>query len=65
MLMFELILVLLLDAVVLTNLAKHLAAPYPSLLAIAVAGLAFPIPLALRRQLWQPQSMKSRSLPFW
>jgi monovalent cation/hydrogen antiporter len=41
MLMFELILVLLLGAVVLTNLAKHLAAPYPSLLAIAGAGLAF------------------------
>ena len=39
--MFELILLLLLGAVVLTNLAERLAAPYPSLLAIAGAGLAF------------------------
>jgi monovalent cation/hydrogen antiporter len=41
MLMFELILLLLLGAVVLTNLAERLAAPYPSLLAIAGASLAF------------------------
>ena len=39
--MFELILLLLLGAVVLTNLAERLAVPYPSLLAIAGAGLAF------------------------
>jgi CPA1 family monovalent cation:H+ antiporter len=39
--MFELILLLLLGAVVLTNLAERLAAPYPSLLAIAGASLAF------------------------
>ena len=39
--MFELILLLLLGAVVLTNLAERLATPYPSLLAIAGAGLAF------------------------
>ena len=32
---------LLLAAVVLTNLAERLAVPYPSLLAIAGAGLAF------------------------
>ena len=41
MLMFEWILVLLLAAVILTNLAERLAVPYPSLLAIAGAGLAF------------------------
>src|SRR6266576_4178547 len=41
MLMFEWTLVLLLAAVVLTNLAERLAVPYPSLLAIAGAGLAF------------------------
>src|SRR6266480_1169039 len=41
MLMFEWILVLLLAAVILTNLAERLAVPYPSLLAIAVVGLAF------------------------
>jgi monovalent cation/hydrogen antiporter len=41
MLMFEWILVLLLAAVILTNLAERLAVPYPSLLAIVGAGLAF------------------------
>src|ERR1700738_1320940 len=41
MLMFEWILVLLLAAVILTNLAERLAVPYPSLLAIAGVGLAF------------------------
>jgi hypothetical protein len=41
MLMLEWILVLLLAAVVLTNLAERMAVPYPSLLAIAGAGLAF------------------------
>jgi monovalent cation/hydrogen antiporter len=41
MLMLEWILVLLLAAVVLTNLAERLTVPYPSLLAIAGAGLAF------------------------
>jgi monovalent cation/hydrogen antiporter len=41
MLMLEWILVLLLAAVVLTNVAERLAVPYPSLLAIAGAGLAF------------------------
>jgi NhaP-type Na+/H+ or K+/H+ antiporter len=41
MLMLEWVLVLLLAAVVLTNLAERLAVPYPSLLAIAGAGLAF------------------------
>jgi monovalent cation/hydrogen antiporter len=41
MLMLEWILVLLLAAVVLTNLAERLAVPYPSLLAIAGTGLAF------------------------
>ena len=41
MLMFEWILVLLLAAVILANLAERLAVPYPSLLAIAGAGLAF------------------------
>jgi monovalent cation/hydrogen antiporter len=40
MLMFEWILVLLLAAVILTNLAERLAVPYPSLLAIAGVGLA-------------------------
>jgi Sodium/hydrogen exchanger family len=39
--MFEWILVLLLAAVILTNLAERLAVPYPSLLAIVGAGLAF------------------------
>jgi hypothetical protein len=37
--MLEWILVLLLAAVVLTNLAERPAVPYPSLFAIAVAGL--------------------------
>jgi hypothetical protein len=37
MLMLEWILVLLLAAVVLTNVAERLAVPYPSLLAIAAA----------------------------
>src|SRR5271163_4472569 len=41
MLMFEWILLLLFAAVVLTNLAERLAVPYPSLLALAGAGLAF------------------------
>jgi hypothetical protein len=41
MLMLEWVLVLLLAAVVLTNLAERLAVPYPSLLAIAGAGPAF------------------------
>src|ERR1700675_811321 len=41
MLMLEWVLVLLLAAVVLTNLAERLAVPYPSLLAIAGVGLAF------------------------
>ena len=41
MLMLEWILVLLLAAVILTNLAERLGVPYPSLLAIAGAGLAF------------------------
>ena len=41
MLMFEWILVLLLAAVILTNLAERLALPYPSLLAIIGAGIAF------------------------
>ena len=41
MLMLQWILVLLLAAVILTNLAERLAVPYPSLLAIAGAGLAF------------------------
>ena len=38
--MLEWVLVLLLAAVVLTNLAERLAVPYPSLLAVAGAGLA-------------------------
>jgi hypothetical protein len=41
MLMLQWILVLLLAVVILTNLAERLAVPYPSLLAIAGAGLAF------------------------
>ena len=41
MLMLEWVLLLLFAAVVLTNLAERLAVPYPSLLAIAGAGLAF------------------------
>jgi monovalent cation/hydrogen antiporter len=41
MLVLEWVLVLLLAAVVLTNLAERLGVPYPSLLAIAGAGLAF------------------------
>ena len=41
MLVLEWIPVLLLAAVILTNLAERLAVPYPSLLAIAGAGLAF------------------------
>src|ERR1700719_3115898 len=41
MLMLEWVLVCLLAPVVLTNLAERLAVPYPSLLAIAGAGLAF------------------------
>ena len=56
MLMLEWVLVLLLAAVVLTNVAERLAVPYPSLLAIAGAGLAF-LPFA-------PQiRTRSRSLP--
>jgi CPA1 family monovalent cation:H+ antiporter len=39
--MLEWVLVLLLAAVALTNLAERLAVPYPSLLAVAGAGLAF------------------------
>jgi hypothetical protein len=49
MLMFEWILVLLLAAVILANLAERLAVPYPSLLAIAGAGLAF-LPFARRSE---------------
>ena len=45
MMMFEWILVLLLAAVILTNLAERLPVPHPSLLAIAGAGLAF-VPFA-------------------
>jgi len=41
MLLFEWILLLLFAAVVLANLAERLAVPYPSLLAIAGACLAF------------------------
>ena len=41
MLMLEWVLVLLLASVVLTNLAERLTVPYPSVLAIAGAGLAF------------------------
>jgi monovalent cation/hydrogen antiporter len=41
MLMFEFVLVLLLAAVLLTVLAERIAVPYPSVLAIAGAGLAF------------------------
>ena len=41
MLMFEWILVLLLAAVILTNLAERLAVPYPSLLALAGVGICF------------------------
>ena len=41
MLLFEWILLLLFAAVVLANLADRLAVPYPSLLAIAGACLAF------------------------
>jgi hypothetical protein len=41
MLILEWVLVLLLAAVVLTNLAERLAVPYPSLLAVAGAGVAF------------------------
>jgi hypothetical protein len=41
MLILEWALVLLLAAVVLTNLAERLAVPYPSLLAVAGAGVAF------------------------
>jgi monovalent cation/hydrogen antiporter len=50
MLMLEWVLVLLLAAVVLTNLAERLAVPYPSLLAIAGAGLAF-LPFAPQIQI--------------
>jgi CPA1 family monovalent cation:H+ antiporter len=50
MLMFEWILVLLLAAVILTNLAERLAVPYPCLLAIAGAGLAF-LPFAPQIQI--------------
>ena len=42
MLMFGWILVLLLAAVILTNLAERLAVPYPSLLAIARRRSCFP-----------------------
>jgi hypothetical protein len=41
MLMLEWVLVLLLAAVVLTNLAERLAVPHPSMLAVAGTGLAF------------------------
>src|SRR5260370_39880574 len=41
MLLFEWVLALLLAAVILTMVAERLGAPYPSLLAIAGAGLAF------------------------
>src|SRR6478609_1173421 len=41
MLMFEWILVLLLAAVILTNLAERLGVPYPSLLALAGVAIAF------------------------
>src|SRR5712672_2072975 len=41
MLLFEWILVLLLSSVVLTMVAGRLRVPYPSLLALAGAGLAF------------------------
>jgi NhaP-type Na+/H+ or K+/H+ antiporter len=41
MLILEWVLVLLLAAVVLTNLAERLAVPYPSVLAVAGAGVAF------------------------
>ena len=41
MLLFEWILLLLLVAVVLTGLAERIGVPYPSLLAVAGAGLAF------------------------
>jgi NhaP-type Na+/H+ or K+/H+ antiporter len=41
MLMFEWILVLLLAAVILTNLAERLAVPYPSLLALTGVAIAF------------------------
>jgi monovalent cation/hydrogen antiporter len=47
---FEWILVLLLTAVILSNLAERLAVPYPSLLAIAGAGLAF-LPFAPQIQI--------------
>src|SRR5436190_11201036 len=51
--MFEWIVLLLFAAVVLTNLAQRLALPYPSLLAIAGAGLAF-LPFAPHIQI-EPQ----------
>ncbi len=41
MILFEWVLALLLAAVILTMIAERLRAPYPSLLAIAGAGLAF------------------------
>src|ERR1700704_4682925 len=41
MILFEWVLALLLAAVILTMIAERLSAPYPSLLAIAGAGLAF------------------------
>ena len=41
MLLFEWVLALLLAAIILTMVANRLGAPYPSLLAIAGAGLAF------------------------
>ena len=50
MLMLEWVLVLLLAAVVLTNLAERLAVPYPSLLAIAGAGLALLEALTMERR---------------
>ena len=46
--MLEWVLVLLLAAVVLTNLADRLAVPYPSLLAIAGAGLVLPFAPQIR-----------------
>ncbi len=40
MLLFEWILALLLGAVLLAGIARHLGLPYPALLALAGAGLA-------------------------
>ena len=67
MLVLEWVLVLLLTAVVLTNLAERLGVPYPSLLAIAGAGLAF-LPFAPQisspilhwRYSWPPRFLTPR-----